>query len=136
MLRCLDPKATYEYELPGQQDLAPELRVRTVCRFLSLAASIRCRNLRASALDKGIDDAERVARLMDAFRAVVVRVVNASGDGVEALTEIGSWQDLFDWFHGMQSAQAVTEDELGKSQSRQPGGAAASAAHADGAASA
>lgn len=143
MLRCLDPSATYEYTLPDQDDVPADRRVRLVCRFLSMAAVIRLRAQRMSALNidqegkaRPIPDPERLDRLLAAYRMVVVRVLNGPREDADVIAELGSWSQLWDWLHGLMSEQSVTEHELGKSQSRQHGGAARSAADADVAASA
>lgn len=134
MLKALDPTATWEYELPGQEDVAPEERVVLVSRFLTVRQANEARDSRARALDgeRTKSDAAYLDAVMTIFRLAGTRVTRGGKDlgDAEALLDIATVGDLWEWGGGMVARQMLSEAERKNSASRQPGSQAPSAVSA------
>ena len=134
MLKALDPTATWEYELPGQEDVAPEERVVLVSRFLTVRKANEARASRALALDRKRtkSDAAYLDAVMVVFRLAGTRVTRGGKDigDADALLDIATVGDLWEWGGAMISRQMLSEVERKNSASRQPGSQAPSAVSA------
>jgi hypothetical protein len=134
MLKALDPNATWEYELPGQEDLAPEERVVLVSRFLTVRQANEARASRTLALDgeRTTTDAAYIEAVMAVFRIAGTRVTRGGKDlgDADTLQDIATLGDLWEWGGAMIGRQTLSETERKNSASRQPGSQAPSAVSA------
>lgn len=131
MLRCLDPNATWTYELPGQDDVAADSRVRLVCRYLPLAQLFEFRDRRAAAIAIH-NDREAVNAILAVMRMAVVQTHGvATGGDVAVLCDVLSLAQLIELSHELERAQNLREIDLGKSGSPSRGGRDGSAAAAE-----
>ena len=135
MLIAMDPSATWEHELPDQEDLPPERRVVLVCRYLTLAKWLRFRKTRAESAATRDGDAH-VAMLLEAVSMVVKEVRLGDGgepQGPSSLLDILTFAQLLDLTNTLLTAQTAREKALKNSGPLQPGSPEPSAAGAGGA---
>jgi len=134
MLKALDPTATWEYELPGQEDLPPEERVVLVSRFLTVRQAGQARESRAIALDqeRTRTDAAYVDAVLAVFRIASTRVRRGGQDlgDADALLDLATLNDLWEWGGALLARQTLSEVERKNSASRQPGSQAPSVVNA------
>lgn len=130
MLLAMDPTATWEFVLPGQDGMADP--VRLVCRYLSVRGALRFREARAKLLDGVRSDTEIPGRIEEALAGVVVEVrgLPPGMEGVPGLLEVATLPQLLDWMGEIALKQTVSERERKNSESRQPGSPEPSAASA------
>lgn len=133
MLECLDPNATYLCDiLPDRQaDVAPESRIRLVCRYISCGLRESIVGALQAALRAGGTDAECTDAMLAQLARIVVSVRNlpASVPGcdsvpqsVEGLRWVCELMDLPEIIHDALRAQELSRAERGKSRSRRRGG--------------
>lgn len=132
MLLAVDPTATFELEVPGQEDQDKASRLVLVCRYMTLGATLRfteCFRAYASA------DSERdsVAQLLEALRLAVCDVRGlpaSSAPGVDGLLDMLTLEQMVTVCHEIPARQRLSEIDRKNSGPRQPGSQVSSAVDA------
>ena len=128
MLKCLQRDATFTIELDGHDELPPERRPRLECRYLTCEEDLAWASEVSRCL--GVESgAARMAAIAAALDTVVLRVHNVAGvgRGSELPRALTPHELMHLVLLPLSSAQAASEADRSKSQSRQGGAAADSA---------
>lgn len=130
MLLALDPNATWDFVLPGQEGVADP--VTLTCRYISVRGMMEFRNKRAAVLQAQTDE-EWTARLLGALGALVVEVrgLPSGAKDVAGLLDVATQQQLWDWCGDVARGQSASEIARKNSESRQLGFQATSAVSAE-----
>lgn len=123
MLIAIDPKATFEIEVPGQEDVPAAERVVLVCRYQTMSSLLRAR----AALQKAVEsknDADYAEGLLAALRCGVTEVRNlpaSCATGVDGLADVLTPSGLHDLAFMVAREQALSEQQRKNSESQSSG---------------
>lgn len=131
MLTMVDRDSEWIWEIPGQDNVPPERRIRAICRARTVRQWLRYRDTRKRALtEPGMADDVVIATLIQAAAEIIIRLENVPEDvtpAAEGLIDLATVSELMSWTADLGQAAQSGGVLAGKSVSPLHGGGGESA---------